>query len=460
MTRQHMFRMSSILVALGAVWLAPGVSTAERARPAARPAAHPAAQPAPAPAAAEAEAEVEVDETPQAPAGTDAAAAQPASEAPATPTAAAPGAAAPEPAAPEQAEEAPRESRGQRFRQLMNVLPETGPIFSIQRGSSSLGIVGSVQLLAVPFIQDPWASLESDSIANTEGFRLRRARLGAAGTLPFYFGYRLMVELDDDGANILDASVSFEPLSLLRVTVGALKVPFSGSMMLSCELQPFIERPYIVRSVAPDRSLGIEIAGKMTWFSYAVGIFNGGGDFYRGDNNDGMLYVVRAAGHPWGPIPESEIGLPRRLLLQVAASYYFNQDAAGDRHAISGELAMRWAGFSFAGEVLWSQFDPSGSPVTDEGVEYGHTEHLGWYVQAAYFAIREHLQVAFRYDGQYVAEALEIQDMRDLWAITAAVNGYMLRGRIKLTLEYQHRHESFEEQVPNDYLGIQLQGRI
>ncbi len=352
------------------------------------------------------------------------------------------------------------EPRQSRFRRLMDALPETGAVFSISRGASSLGLIGTVQLMAIPYIDDPLASIEAGSVANTEGFRLRRARLGITGDLPFYFGYQLLFQLGSQGANVLDAYVSFEPLSIVRVTAGALKVPFSGIMMLSSEYQTFLQRPYITRTVAPDRALGIEVSGQMTWFTYHVGVFNGGGDYYRGDNNAGMLYAIRLAGHPWGPLPDGEITLPRRFLLRVAASYFFNQDATGNRHAISAELAMRWNRVSFAGEVVWDTFDPAGSPETAEDVEYGHTERLGWYLQAGVFIIREHLQVAFRYEGQYVAEAVEIWDYNDLWAVSGAINGYMLRGRIKLSLQYEHRHEWFDEQVRNDFFGIQLQGRI
>ena len=361
---------------------------------------------------------------------------------------------------PTPGEEPARQSRGSRFRQMMSVLPETGAIFSINRGSSSLGIIGSMQLLAIHYIADPMASIESHSIANAEGFRLRRARFGIGGNLPFYFGYRLIFELGDEGANILDANLSFEPFSLVRVTAGALKVPFSRIMMQSSEYQTFLQRPYIVRSVAPDRALGLEVSGQMTWFTYNIGIFNGGGDYYRGDNNAGMLYAIRAVGHPWGPLPRGEITLPRRFLLHVAASYFYNQDATGGRHAVCGELAMRWQRISFAAEVIWSQFNPAGSPETGEDIEYGNTEHLGWYVEAGYFIFREHLQVMVRYEGQYVSEAVEIQDMNDLWAISGSINGYMLRGRIKLSLQYEHRHEWFDDQVRNDFFAIQLQGRL
>ena len=120
---------------------------------------------------------------------------------------------------------------------------ETDPVFAIRRGPVSVGVVGSLQLLGVPFIQDPWASLESGSIANVEGFRLRRARFGIVGSLADWLSLELRVELEEDGADILDASITFEPHHLARITAGALKVPFSRIMMLGSEYQSFLQRP-------------------------------------------------------------------------------------------------------------------------------------------------------------------------------------------------------------------------
>ena len=337
---------------------------------------------------------------------------------------------------------------------------EREPLFSLSRGGFSLGVMGSVQLLAVPFIQDPMASLEAGSVANTEGFRLRRARFGFAGDLPHDFGYRLLFQHGDGGANILDAYVSFEPHPLARMTAGALKVPFSGVMIRSSEYQSFLQRPYAVREIAPDRALGFELSGQHFFFSYAAGIFNGGGDYYRGDNNAGMLYAARFALHILGPPPEGEITQPPGLVFELAGSYYFNQDAGGNQHAVDAELSLRWRRLDIRGEFLWSTFDPAGEPATGEALEYGQTERLGWFAEAGVFIINDHLQVALRYEGQLINEAVDYPDMDDLWAITAAVNGYFLQGRIKLTLQYELRREWTEEQVDNDFLAIQIQGRI
>jgi hypothetical protein len=337
---------------------------------------------------------------------------------------------------------------------------ETEPLFSLGRDDLSLAFLGSIQLLAVPYIQNPMASLESGSIANAEGFRLRRARFGISGELPLSFGYQLLFEHGADGAELLDAHLSYSPWSWLQVTAGALKVPFSGVMVKSREYQAFLQRPYIVSTVAPDRALGVELSGRLPWLSYYAGLFNGGGDYYRGDNNAGMLYAGRLVIHPLGALPEGEITLPDRFLFHAASSYFFNQDATGNRHALTGELALAWWRFSLQGEVLWSTFDPAGEPETNEAPEYGQTTRFGWFAQLGAMVVREHLQVAFRAESQQINEAVDYRDLNDLWAVSAAVNGYLLQGRLKLTLLYQHRHEWFGEQVNNDYLALQLQGRI
>ncbi len=322
-------------------------------------------------------------------------------------------------------------------------------------------MIGSLQLLAIPFIQNPMASIEAGSIANAEGFRLRRARFGAEGDLPHNFSYRILFQHGDGAANILDAYVAWEPHPLARVTAGALKVPFSETMLRSSEYQTFLQRPYAVREIAPDRALGVQVSGQWRYLSYAAGVFNGGGDYYRGDNNAGMLYAARLAVHPLGAPVDGEITQPDNLRLQIAGSYFFNQDATGDRHGVNGELLVQWTRLVIRGEFLWSTFAPGTDPETGEGVEYGSTTRMGWFAEAGVFIINEHLQVAVRYEASRIVEqGFEVEDLNDLWSIGGAVNGYFLRGRIKLSLQYEHRHEWFDPQVGNDYLALQLQGRI
>ena len=362
------------------------------------------------------------------------------------------------------AEATAEEPSGRGCRCFFEDLTETDHPFTLSRGRASLALVGMIQLVGVPWIQDPVASIESHSIANTEGFRMHRARFGVAGDLPFNFGYRLLVGLGAadgaDFATLLDAHLSFEPHQLARITAGAPKVPFSGIMLHSSAYQLLLQRPYIVREVAPDRSLGVEVSGRMRWLTYHVGVFNGGAEYYRGDNNEGMLYAARIAVHPLGPLPDGEITQPDSLVFQVAGSYFFNQDAPGNRHAATAELALRWSRLTVRGEFVYSIFDPIGDPATDDGNEEGRTERMGWFGEAGVFIINEHLLVGMRYEGQRILENPGIPDLSDLWAIGVGVSGFMLQGRIKLTLQYEHRHEFMDAQEDNDWLAIQLQGRI
>jgi hypothetical protein len=361
-------------------------------------------------------------------------------------------------AAPGEGGEGGERCRGTCF---LRRVDETAPLFELRRSHFSLGVIGSLQVLVAPFVQNPLASIEAGSIANAEGFRLRRARFGAEGELPLDFSFRILFQHGDGAANILDAYVAWEPHPLARLTAGALKVPFSESMLRSSELQTFLQRPYAVREIAPDRALGFQLSGSFRYLSYAVGVFNGGGDFYRGDNNAGMLYAARLAAHPFGPPVEGEVTQAADVRLQVAGSYFFNQDATGDRQAANADVLLQWQRLVFRAEFLWSSFTPSADPETGEDIEYGSTRRMGWFAEAGVFVINEHLQVAVRYEASRILErGFEVEDLNDLWAIGGAVNGYFLRGRIKLSLEYEHRREWFDPQVSNDWLALQLQGRI
>ena len=50
--------------------------------------------------------------------------------------------------------------------------------------------------------------------------------------------------------------------------------------------------------------------------------------------------------------------------------------------------------------------------------------------------------------------------MRPLAVMASVVSGFLLGGRLKVSLQYEHRWEWFDTQVDNDFLAIQIQGRI
>jgi hypothetical protein len=191
---------------------------------------------------------------------------------------------------------------------------------------------------------------------------------------------------------------------------------------------------------------------------YRVGISNGNTDWFAGNNNAGMLYAARVELHPLGDLPEGQLAVAEGApLLRVGASYYFNDDAAGDYHAAEGDVKFRWLGLTVEGEFLWSRFLVDGDPERPEGYPSDVTR-LGYYAQVGYLVVPEWLELAVRFDGFELDDG--VADFNDRWSLGGVATLFLLHNRVKVQLEYAHVQEWDDPQIPNDTVVLQLQGRL
>ena len=110
-----------------------------------------------------------------------------------------------------------------------------------RRDTFSLQLGGMIQVQAAFYAGDE-AALEFDDPADTEGFRIRRARFGLGGTLIKDWAYYLAVDLKDavvaaqggdQGNEILDARIEWRRFEFASVSAGVDKVPFSSFALQS-----------------------------------------------------------------------------------------------------------------------------------------------------------------------------------------------------------------------------------
>ena len=172
--------------------------------------------------------------------------------------------------APSAAAETPANSSYQESDVLpsINVMPDEGEGIEILVG-------GTTQFWAIPMLGED-ALLDNGDVANAPGFRLRRARLGIAGTFPKYVTMELTLNPLDPHHAVHDANITYQPMAELGLVLGAAKVPYSRFQLDSSSKLRFYDRPMGTGEVAMDHRLGVAVQGSIAegMLSYVAGIYN------------------------------------------------------------------------------------------------------------------------------------------------------------------------------------------
>lgn len=170
---------------------------------------------------------------------------------------------------------------------LLAVLPGTAAAQSYALSDTTLPEI------RIGVLAQTYARLQhTPSSSNPNGFRARRMRIKLSGRAAEDVDYTLQTEFVGSPA-LLDAMVNWHLTDLLTLNVGRYKPPFSAEQLASSSRLDFTERSRVVRTLAPDRQVGLDVevegAGPV---AVRVGVFNGNAGFRN--NNDLLFYVGRA----------------------------------------------------------------------------------------------------------------------------------------------------------------------
>ncbi len=81
-------------------------------------------------------------------------------------------------------------------------------------------------------------------------FEVRNARFGAVGKINNYMGYRIEIDLSDEGQmKMLDAYVKFTPIKDLSFYMGQRKIPFSSDYMRNPAENIFANRSFLAKYI-------------------------------------------------------------------------------------------------------------------------------------------------------------------------------------------------------------------
>ena len=315
--------------------------------------------------------------------------------------------------------------------------------------------------------------IQSGDVAERPGFRLRRARLGLGGAYEDLarFAVSMQVAADGDGAKVglQDAWAGYTQFSFLRAYVGARSVPFSRSALVDSGYGALIERPLVVRAMAPFHQLGAELDGD-PWdgaFGYSAGVYNGfqrSDQFYGGYNEDfaplgnrfdGLAVAARLRSEPLGrlgPTMADEEQGPFRF--GVGASYFYSHSGARNLHSAGGDALMKVAGFHLLAEALWSLSLPVAQPtVPTTGLE--QVTSFGLVAEAGYMILPNALGLAARFE--WIDPNTNTDDEGDNWLLTAGAGYELFERLLKIQAEYSHREELHGLSLANDSVMVQFQ---
>jgi hypothetical protein len=308
----------------------------------------------------------------------------------------------------------------------------------------------------------PWVGADSlvanDDIATEAGFRLRRARFALEGH--FHQHLRLLLginplESDPDVGTVADANITFQVNPWLLLRAGTDKVPFTRAGLESSSQFLTIENPLIVRTLVPERRLGVTAEGEVLnrRLAYLVSFMNGTEGYELGNRFGGFLYAGRLQFWALGdPATRSGNGIG----VAVGAGALFEDGPATNGLAVSADVLMTTDRAIAKLEVLCDRITPHDSPIISPGIA-DSIDRCGGYVEVGYTVPMWSLQPVLR--AELFDDDRAVQDAGDAILLSAGVN-FSYHRHARLQLHYLHRRERFANERQNDALVLNIQGEL
>ena len=292
--------------------------------------------------------------------------------------------------------------------------------FSIQSGDGQ----NQVKLRGVVHFDGRYLA-NDDPNGVTDTWQATRIRPIVEGTVGGIYDFRFTPDFGQGRTVIQDAYVTgrFDPS--FQVTAGKFKAPVGLERLQGSNDLRFVARAFPT-SLAPNRDLGLQVAGKLvdSRLDYVVAFLNGSNDgasseaFGDVDINDDKEWAARLFAHPFA---ESDRFAISGLGLGIAATYT-DQDgtaaqpllpafrtpaqstffryrtgatstlAAGERTRIAPQAYYYFGSFGLLGE--YTQVSQDVARTTAAGLREGSLDTTAWQLAASWFLTGE--EAAFR----------------------------------------------------------------
>ena len=167
-----------------------------------------------------------------------------------------------------------------------------GLSFESGDGESNLKIAGRIQLDYRDFDTGNGSSANSKA---ADGFDVRRAYLGVAGTANKYYGYKFVGSFGSS-TKLDEGYLEFKHIKKAKLRMGQFKMPMSLEERTSSRFLNFTERSYVNNaSLTAGKEVGMMIHGTPSeGINYAFAILNGYGQNIDmvDDRNDGLEWMI------------------------------------------------------------------------------------------------------------------------------------------------------------------------
>jgi phosphate-selective porin OprO/OprP len=332
---------------------------------------------------------------------------------------------------------------------------EDGSLTMLNRAQIRWTLEMPDDLLQLPGTDHPGASRGS--------FRIRRAKTELAG---WVFRKDLIYEVQlswagpEPGASttspLEDFMLTWEAVGpRFAVTIGQFKVPLGRQEMTSSRRMQFNDRDILSSEFTRGRDVGVELHGLIARgkVEYRAGIFNGNPASRITNDNDKYQYNARVMLQPWGNVgySESDFESKGRPLAAIAVQVEKNNlhgATSGDdldTRILGGDAAFKWRGFSAFAEYFARHREPEIAPAFDSN---------GFHVQAGYFIVRDHVEVAGRYVKWDPSDRIADNDRREKGA---ALNYFIRKHGLKLQADFRRLQDEARGASHNDELRLQTQ---
>ena len=277
-----------------------------------------------------------------------------------------------------------------------------------------------------------WDQHASDA-ASPKGLFLKRTELKLSGSIiPDAIGYEFLIDpASGPGVINLDMIIHYQLSSLLKISIGQMKIPLTREGLAPSSQLDFIDRAMITaREYGDRRDTGLLLSGQATIFNYSLGVFNGAGS-NTSDSNDEKDVAGRVV-----------VQALEGLTLGASSYYGSNSHVASDvadveRFRIGGELVYVYNPFTLKTEYMQGQDD--------------RLDSRGYYAALTY-VLNPKIEFALRYDAwEYDLSAEESESL-----ITLGTN-YRLKGNAaKIMVNYILHDNGITDTQSNDLL-VQFQ---
>lgn len=322
----------------------------------------------------------------------------------------------------------------------------------------SLHFGGLLQIQGAFYAGDEVAREFGDPV-DTEGFRIRRARLSFSGRLNREFSYFISLDLKDAvGANnngdagneLLDARILWDRFDWLHISAGVDRVAFSAFTLESSARLSLIERPLSSDILAPGRRVGLSVLGKIDRFTYALGIYNGSDGVTTGNQFAGVALSSRLTASLFD---FRQSFVPERFQATVGGALMYDNQAAVDITRFAGSLELSFLKTRLLSEYIYEKSTPDEQPMATP--DAGEVSRWSLASELSVFVWRDMIQLAARYE--YFDDNEDLPTFGKQQLIGGGVNIYFKEHAMKLQINYLRRDELEGPEVENDMGLAQLQ---